>query len=133
MNITSKAWPPEAKSSSISRQTSNAWHTWTGGHMTEIEKLEKYLKEKSYKYERIKETPGTNPWMSGYEKNQIIVYNENGERQWDAICHRGSYGFEQGLLEIMGSIVKPGGDSVEGWLTAEDIIKRLEGKNGINN
>jgi hypothetical protein len=90
--------------------------------MSEMEKLEKYLKEKGYKYDRKQEQWGY------YNINQIIVYDKEGKRQWDAICHRGSYGYEQGLLEIMGSIVKPGGDRVEGWLTAEDIIKRLEGK-----
>lgn len=97
--------------------------------MSELDKLEKYLKEKRYRYKRIKETPGTNPWMRGYGVNQIIVYDDRGIRQWDAVCNRGSYGFEQGLLEIMGSIVKPGGDSVEGWLTADDVIQRLEEKN----
>lgn len=92
--------------------------------MTELGKLERYLKANGYNYERKKTSIGI------HTGDQVIVYDENGDRQWDAVCHRGSYGFEQGLLEIMGSIVKPGGDSVEGWLTAEDIIARLEeGKN----
>ena len=97
--------------------------------MSELDKLEKYLKEKRYRYKRIKETPGTNPWLRGYEKNQIIVYDDRGIRQWDAICHRGSYGFEQGLIEVMGEKIVRGSDSVEGWLTADDVIKRLEEKN----
>lgn len=60
-------------------------------------------------------------------RKQIIVY-ENGKRVWDAICHFGSYGYKEGLLEIMGSIVdvEKDGDSVVGWLTAQDVIKRLE-------
>ena len=80
--------------------------------MSELDKLEKYLKENGYKYERIKEALGTNPWARGYEVNQIIVYDENGDRQWDAICHRGSYGFEQGLIEVMGEKIVRGSDSV---------------------
>lgn len=46
---------------------------------------------------------------------------------WDAICHSGSYGHEQGLLEIMGTIVRADDDDddVEGWLTAEEILQRL--------
>ena len=88
--------------------------------MTELDKLEKYLKEKEIDYERKKSIIGI------HEGEQIIVYNKDGDREWDAICNWASYGHEKGLLEIMGSIVKPGGDSVEGWLTAEDIIKRLE-------
>lgn len=61
--------------------------------------------------------------FNGY---QIIVYDENGERDWDAICHDFSYGHESGLLEIYGSIVdENAGDSVEGELTAEEILARL--------
>lgn len=44
---------------------------------------------------------------------------------WDAICHSGSYGHERGLLEIMGIIVRVDDDEVEGWLTAEEILQRL--------
>ena len=98
--------------------------------MSELDKLEKYLKEKRYRYKRIKEALGMNPWMRGYEVNQIIVYDENGDQQWDAICHRGSYGFEQGLIEVMGKpVARSEEDRVEGDLTAEEIIQRLEEKN----
>ena len=45
---------------------------------------------------------------------------------WDAACHRFSYGHEKGLLEIMGSIVQPADEDVEGWLTAEEILARLQ-------
>lgn len=44
---------------------------------------------------------------------------------WDAICHSGSYGHERGLLEIMGTIVRVDDDEVEGNLTAEEILQRL--------
>lgn len=44
---------------------------------------------------------------------------------WDAICHLGSYGHENGLLEIYGSIVQNENDTVEGYLTAEEILERL--------
>ena len=48
------------------------------------------------------------------------------DMSWDAICHDGSYGHQEGLLEIMGSIVKIDYDDVEGWLTADEILNRLE-------
>ena len=57
---------------------------------------------------------------------QIVV--KDGKYNWDAICHSGSYGHQTGLLEIMGNIVdlnKTGGDTVEGSLTADDILKKL--------
>ena len=90
--------------------------------MSELDKLEKYLKEHGYEYTRndVDEEP--------YEDvHQIVVY-ENGQRLWDAICHTGSYGHEAGLLEIMGAIVwyDIDGDSVRGWLTANDVIARIE-------
>lgn len=60
-------------------------------------------------------------------KGGIITVEENGEYKWDAICHEGSYGQKQGLLEIMGTLVDEDktGDTVEGFLTAEDILARI--------
>ena len=45
---------------------------------------------------------------------------------WDAICQQGSYGYEDGLLEICGDIVETKDDIVEGYLTAQDVIERIE-------
>ena len=92
--------------------------------MNELDKLEAYLKEHGYKYERIEKDAS----KFECEQHQIIVYDEN-ERQWDAICHPGSYGYENGLLEVMGDKVVRVQDSVEGYLRAEEIIKRLEEEN----
>lgn len=94
--------------------------------MSEIDKLEEYLKTHGYNYERIKGDPLGD--MQG--RNQIIVYGGTGKRLWDAICHTGSYGYFQGLIEVMGSAVVRCDDDVEGYLTADDIIKRLEEQNG---
>lgn len=93
--------------------------------MSELDKLEEYLKENGIPYER---------------QDSEDVFDENGlpmstmfhaifcpsyeAREWDAICHRGSYGYEDGLLEIYGKIVDPS-RAVEGWLTAEDVIGRI--------
>lgn len=92
----------------------------------ELDKLEAYLKEHGYEY--IREDDDSKQ----LNIHQIIVY-ENDIRKWDAICHYGSYGYEAGLLEIYGDIVWADidGDSVRGWLTAEDVIARIEhGRNG---
>ena len=87
--------------------------------LTEMNKLEEYLKAHGIEYKRrdTEETPDELDW------HQIIVHD-----QWDAICHYGSYGCEQGLLEIMGALVdiEKDGDSVVGWLTADDVIARIE-------
>ena len=91
--------------------------------MSELDKLESYLKEHGYKYTR-EDVDGIPPYGVIH---QIIVYKD-GERAWDAICHPGSYGYEEGLLEIMGDIVWEDidDDSVRGWLTADDVISRIE-------
>lgn len=54
---------------------------------------------------------------------QILVQTDNS--RWDAVCHSGSYGHEKNLLEIYGSIVRDDEDSVEGWLTATEVLARL--------
>lgn len=84
-------------------------------NLTQLDKLEKYLKENGIKYERI-DTKDT---------HQINVPNSK-DKEWDAICHYGSFGYKEGLLEIYGSIVpKNVGDTVEGYLTAEDVVNRI--------
>lgn len=100
-------------------------------NLTELNKLEQFLKENNIPYERFdkenKPIDEEHPYcFVEFERHQIIVPSEK-ERQWDAICHHGSYGAESGLLEIMGTIVSPSaGDSVEGFLTADDIIERIK-------
>lgn len=94
--------------------------------MSELDKLESYLITAGYKhYERIDEE------RLFVSRHQIIIYDENGKKLWDAICHKGSYGYENGLLEIYGNIVdkKKDGDTVVGWLTADDVIERIERDN----
>lgn len=48
---------------------------------------------------------------------------------WDAVCHSSSYGHIDGLLEIYGSLVdeEKDGDTVAGWLTAEEVLMRVDG------
>ena len=44
---------------------------------------------------------------------------------WDAVCHDSSYGHENGLIEVMGTVCRSEDDDVEGWLTADEILSRL--------
>ena len=96
--------------------------------MSELDRLEAYLKERGIPHERIDETKVIGD--QDYSRHQIIVSDKDGHRSWDAICHRGSYGWGRGLLEVMGDPVirKADGDRVKGWLTAQDVIDRLEGR-----
>ena len=92
--------------------------------MNELDKLEAYLKENGIEYTREDRESKERLYDN---KHQIVVYKD-GVQQWDVICHPGSYGYEEGLLEIYGNIVdyEKDGDSVAGWLTADDIIQRIQ-------
>lgn len=100
--------------------------------MTELDKLEAYLKENGIKYERIDEPcpykrPTDLEWPEGFgERHQIIVKDSRDKYMWDAICHWGSYGYEDGLLEVMGPVMVEQDMDVEGFLTAEEIIDKIE-------
>ncbi len=66
-----------------------------------------------------------------FEVNEIqntrqVCYPNIKNKICDAICFPGSYGYEDGLLEIMGLVDSEAvGDDVEGWLTAEKVFKRI--------
>lgn len=104
--------------------------------LRELDKLEAYLKDHGIPYQRI-DKPGYGEVdlnmiryygpFAQLERHQICVPCHGDECEWDAICHWGSYGADKGLLEIMGSIVRSdAGDTVEGYLTADDVIERIE-------
>lgn len=59
--------------------------------------------------------------LAGADDMQVIVYDQNHKRLWDAVCGIGTYGYREGLLEVMGTIV-PEKDDVIGWLTAQDVM-----------
>ena len=82
---------------------------------TEILKLDKMLTDA-----QIPHTLGR--FMDGWQ----VIYPDKEKWVADAIEHRGSYGHEENLLEIMG-LIKPEEtcDTVLGWLTAEDVFQRF--------
>lgn len=107
--------------------------------MTEMDKLVEYLDKSGANYKRIKET-NIVKFPDGKERdvgrNQVVVHDDKGCFKWDAICHYGSYGYKEGLLEIMGDIVdkeKDGDSAVAGWLTAEDVINRVKAQEVTEN
>ena len=93
--------------------------------LTELNKLERYLKEKGIPYERIDEEE-----TEKVPERHQIMSPCRANWEWDAVCQFGSYGWQEGLLETMGILVAPDyGDSVEGHLTADEMIKRIEALN----
>lgn len=90
--------------------------------LTEFNKLAKMLE--------CANIPHTNERMGFSLGNgrQIRLYNDAGEQLADVICHYGSYGWKEGLLEIMGALTAEENeyDDVLGWLTAEEVFKRFK-------
>lgn len=95
-----------------------------GEAKSEMDKLEEYLTEHRILFKRDTRKDDY------FDVDQIIVFGEDGYHLWDAVCSRNSYGYELGLLEIMGSLVnvKEDGDEVVGYLTAQNVIERIEKK-----
>ena len=61
----------------------------------------------------------------GFEKKAYVQIISPSEEDWkiDAIWHPGSYGYESGLLEIMGPSTEEYGDGVVGSLTAGEALE----------
>lgn len=89
--------------------------------MTQMEKLENMLNISNIPFEITKHWSHTKQIWYPSRENPIC----------DVICFGraglgGSYGHEKGLLEIMGLVdEEKTGDSVEGWLTAEEVFDRI--------
>ena len=89
--------------------------------LTELDKLERMLKDAGVKYERIDEEDGTPVFT--WEFHQLRHPEPFGEKWlWDVVCNSASYGHEKGLLEIWGrNISEP-----EGWLGAEECFEKIK-------
>lgn len=95
------------------------WKLRVWNHMTEMQKLDILLK-----HAKVPHTYDCN-FLNGRDEcgDQIVVYDFEGRRLWDGICCEGSYGYEQGLIEVMGGPILGYCDDVEGWLTARQVTK----------
>lgn len=84
---------------------------------SELDKLQKWLEHENLPYER------EDCYVSDRINLHEIYFPNKKEHIWDAVCHVGSYGYSEGLLEIYGSIVPDNyGDTVIGNLKASDVV-----------
>ena len=62
----------------------------------------------------------------GNQHNQVW-YPSRDNAVCDVICHEYSYGGKDGFLEMMGLLTdeEAEGDSVLGWLTADEVYRRI--------
>lgn len=92
--------------------------------MLEILKLKEMLEKAKIPFKF------TDDLFSGYHKPSYKITINDKENQYlcDAIYHFGNYGYEKGLLEIMGALTddERENDSVKGYLTAEEVFKRFK-------
>lgn len=99
--------------------------------MTEMNKLIKLLAKADIPFEvrAIKTVDLDADWQGGkveYEATIQVCSPSIDDCKIDAICHSGSYGHEQWLIEIMSKYE----EDVVGWLTAEqafEYFKKVEG------
>ena len=85
--------------------------------MNEMYKLAELLDDADIPYEIVEHWSGT---------PQVCYPSAGDNCICDAVCFYGSYGYQKGLLEIMGLVdVEEVGESVEGWLTAEEVFQRI--------
>ena len=96
--------------------------------MSELDILTQYLKDHNIPFERYdcskEDFEADGEYTFYIDRHQICVPNQQ-YILWDVICQEGSYGYRDGLLEACGDIVEVD-DVVEGYLTAQDIIERIE-------
>lgn len=112
------------------------WKLRVWNHMTEMQKLDILLKHAKvpHTYGRRwpeMDRPDCPEYLPGGRLDcgeQIIAYDAAGNRIWNGVWGWGSYGFEQGLIEVMGSQLL-GHDDVKGWLTARQVTKMWRCRN----
>ena len=94
--------------------------------MTEMNNLIKLLAKADIPFEII---PFSMPCMD--KKCSLQVRSPSSEDcKIDAVCHNYSYGGDRGLIEVMGDCVRSEeGDSVRGWLTAEQAFEYFKKAN----
>lgn len=61
-----------------------------------------------------------------FTKSDVLCYPNDKERIADVIYCWGSYGYEQGLLEVGGKIVEIDDDEVEGYVPTEEAFRRIK-------
>lgn len=86
--------------------------------MTEIFELEQMLREAHIPYEMGKM----------YDGYYITIYTADHKVLCDAVYHKYSHGYAEGMLEIMGGLTpaEEACDSVLGYLSAEEVFMRFQ-------
>lgn len=92
--------------------------------MNEIKRLHKMLNEANIPHTFTDDMFESFIMYPSYQ----IVIEKDGTRLCDVVFHYGSYGYHDGLLEIMGGLTEEEKeyDEVLGYLTADEVFKRFK-------
>lgn len=82
-----------------------------------LDNLAEMLKNAEIPYELV---------YNSFTKSDVLIYPNRKGRIADAIYFWGSYGYEQGLLEVGGKIVEIDDDEVEGCVPTEEAFRRIK-------
>ena len=89
----------------------------------QLDILEKRLREELIPYKRQDQAPTyTDSTFVNCIGDFHQIRGKDGDFEWDVICHHGSYGYEEGLLEYSDNIEH----DVIGNLTADEVIKLID-------
>lgn len=135
-----RPWRPTKGNVEMRNMSKKTWKLRVWNHMTEMQKLDILLKHAKvpHTYGRRwpeMDRPDNQEFLPGGRHDggeQIIAYDAAGNRIWDGIWGWGSYGYEQGLIEVMGTQLV-GHDDLEGWLTARQVTKMWRCRNAAKN
>lgn len=101
--------------------------------MNEFEKLVNMLNDAKIPYERNDDDPNNEYYMvTGHEPMKRIIYGSDLAPGNCCVCSViygwGSYGYDEGLIEIMGLLTpeEEECDDVRGYLTADDVFNRIK-------
>ena len=120
-----RPWKLTKGNAEMRNMSKKTWKLRVWNHMTEMQKLDILLKHAKvphtygHRWPEM-DRPDCPEYLPGGRLDcgeQIIAYDAAGNRIWDGVWGWGSYGFEQGLIEVMGAQLL-GHDDVKGWLTA---------------
>lgn len=99
----------------------------------ELDKLIKMLDDAKIPYERDDDDPNHDFYKrTGVVPIRRIKYGKFPEKEigciCSVICGYGTYGGDEGLLEIMGLLTpsEEENDDVAGWLSADDVFNRIK-------
>lgn len=135
-----RPWRLTKGNAEMRNMSKKTWKLRVWSHMTEMQKLDILLKHAKvpHTYGRRwpeMDRPDCQEHLPGGRHDggeQIVTYDAAGNRIWDGVWGWGSYGFEQGLIEVMGAQLL-GHDDVKGWLTARQVTKMWRCRNAAKN